>query len=156
VFMTDLASHKYADKWAVPVRTVGWLEYPHPYATGTVPPQLVGKLSALLENPTVLTFGLHSCSLGESKRPGCPLPGSAGPLWSREVFIPGDAEVFVAPGGIVHYIESHLYLPPISFIDAVMNCPNSDSAAYWAALVKSNAGIEPVLGGPPNNRWRGP
>jgi hypothetical protein len=86
-------------------------------------------------------LGFHNCSL-------CAKTGieTAGIMWSRIVYIPGDSEVFVAPGGVVHYIESHMYLPPAIFIEAVLKCPAPDSSAYWAAMTQSNAGVSPPVG----------
>ena len=146
VFIPDLTLCHYAsgtfeaDNWAVPLRAVGWLEHPEPYTTGTVPTELVARLSALLANRGFMYFGLFFCGLHS-----CSFCGESGAIWSQNLLIPGDAEVFVAPGGVVHYVESHLYLPPARFIDAVMKCPDPDSAAYLAAMLKSNAGLKPPL-----------
>jgi hypothetical protein len=146
VFIPDLTLCHYvggpfdADNWAVPLRAVGWLEHPEPYTTGTVPTELAARLSALLANPSSISFGLYSCSFYGST--GCGSTGS-GFMWSRTLLIPGDAEVFHVPGGIVHYIESHSYLPPTRFIDAVMKCPDPGSAAYWGAMLESNGGVRP-------------
>jgi hypothetical protein len=140
VFIPDLTHYPGADKWAVPLRAVGWLEYPEPYTTGSVPAELAAKLWALVASPLCMTLGIYSCSFCREYEIG---QNSTGVIWSRELFIPGDAEVFVAPGGVIHYVESHLYLPPARFIDAVMKCPDPGSAAYSVAIVKSNAGAKP-------------
>jgi hypothetical protein len=54
--------------------------------------------------------------------------------------VPGTAEVFAAPGGIVHYIADHSYLPPEAFILAVMTCPDCGSSEYLDALRRANLG----------------
>ena len=143
MFIPDLSPYRSAFEWAVPLRAVGWLEHPEPYPTGTAPTELVAKLAALADEPLVISMGFHACSL-------CAETGieTTGIPWSRIVFIPGDGEVFVAPGGVVHYVESHSYLPPARFIEAVLHCPDPASAAYWAAMTKSNADVAPPIGQP--------
>jgi len=64
--------------------------------------------------------------------------------WSQEnLFVPGTEEVFVTPGGVLHYIEDHSYLPPASFLLAVSRCPDVDSIGYRQALRQANAGVHP-------------
>jgi hypothetical protein len=101
---------------------------------------LAAKLAALVDEPIIISLGFHDCSL-------CAETGTqtSGFIWSRIVYIPGDAEVFVAPGGVAHYVESHTYLPPATFVEAVLKCPDPDSPAYWAAMTKSNAGVRPPI-----------
>ena len=89
-----------------------------------------------------LTFrGVHRCSVcgvhGQSF-------GSVG--WSQEnLIVPGSGEVFVAPGGVVHYITGHDYLPPTSFVTATLNCPSIGSPEYFGALRAANNGTPPPL-----------
>ena len=64
-----------------------------------------------------------------------------GPIWSQEnVFVPGSGVVYVAPGGIPHYIEVHAYLPPLEFVDAVLLCPDCGTSEYRLALRTANRG----------------
>jgi hypothetical protein len=44
----------------------------------------------------------------------------------------------VAPGGILHYVEAHNYLPPEEFRRAVLECPPMTSRAYLAALLRTD------------------
>jgi len=149
----DLTSCRYhggpfdAENWAVPLLAIGWLEEPHPFPTGQVPAPLVSKLRALVAQTKAeyrqFGFrGIHVCSLCSSKQQGSPRE----PGWSQEnLFVPGAEEVFVTPGGILHYIEDHSYLPPSSFLAAVSCCPDVDSIAYRQALRQANAGVQPPL-----------
>ncbi len=95
-----------ADNWAVPLRAVGWLEHPYHFPTGIAPTALVPKLSTLVEQMRQSFFhyqfrGVKSCSLCDASGLASP-----GPIWSQEnLFIPGTGEVYLAPGGIVHYVE---------------------------------------------------
>jgi hypothetical protein len=69
-----------------------------------------------------------------------------GPIWSQEIIIiPGDQVIYAAPGGIVHYVESHGYLPPLPFIEAVKRSPACGSPEYQEALRLSNAGNPPPM-----------
>jgi hypothetical protein len=49
------------------------------------------------------------------------------------------------PGGVVHYVESHLYVPPLEFIEAVLRCTDYGSPDYHEARRKSNGGNAPPL-----------
>jgi len=71
---------------------------------------------------------------------------SPGPIWSQEnILVPGDLAVYVAPGGIIQYIEAHSYLPPSEFTMAVLKCPECKSMEYREALRTANRYIEPPL-----------
>jgi hypothetical protein len=152
MYFKDLTSCKYhegpyhATSWSVPLLSVGWLESPHEYNRGTADVALLEKLRGfvLLGRTTYshLRFrGIHRCSIC-----GGNTDDSLGVGWSQEVLIiPGERVVYATPGGIVHYIESHGYLPPPEFIDAVMRCPGYGTAEYQAALLISNAELPPPM-----------
>jgi len=133
-----------ADNWSVPLRAVGWLAHPHPFNTGATLPPFVSKLQNLVQQARS-TFahcnfrGVMFCSICKSEGLNSP-----GPIWSQEnIFVPGDGVVYVAPGGIVHYVEAHSYLPPREFIDAVLRCPDCNSSEFRDALRAANAGAIP-------------
>ena len=128
-----------AENWSVPLSAVGWLEHPLPHTKGASPEAFLIRLLALISSarsayPHYYFRGVHECSLCLA----CGL-ASPGPIWSQEnIFVPGTACVYVAPGGIVHYVESHEYLPPQEFIEAVLRCPAYGSAAFQQALRSAN------------------
>jgi len=137
-----------ADNWSVPLRAVGWLEHPKPFTCGVAPAPLVPKLKLMIEQ--VHSAYPHYGFRGGKHCSHCVAAGlkSPGPIWSQEnVFVPGSGVVYVAPGGIVHYVEIHSYLPPSEFVEAVLRCPDLYSKEYREALCASNAGIEPPLQG---------
>jgi len=135
-----------ADNWSVPLRAVGWLEHPQEFTTGVTSGEFASKLRMIvgqvrLAYPHFGFRGGKDCSL-------CLALGlkSPGPIWSQEnIFIPGSRVVYVAPGGVVHYVEMHEYLPPPEFVEGVLSCPDPQSKEYHAALRASNAGNEPPL-----------
>lgn len=136
-----------AGNWAVPLRAVGWLEHPYQFPTGVASAALVPKLAALVMQMRQ-TFshyqfrGVKTCSVCEAAGQTSP-----GPIWSQEnLFIPGAGEVYLAPGGIVHYVEAHSYLPPVSFVHAALLCPGCDTPDYLDALRNANAGRTPPVG----------
>jgi hypothetical protein len=61
------------------------------------------------------------------------------------LFIPGLDVLYLATGRTDHYIDFHSYVPPVAFVDALMACPDPDSAEYKAALLGLNKGQEPAL-----------
>jgi hypothetical protein len=52
----------------------------------------------------------------------------------RELYVPADDAIYVAPYMLTHYIDTHAYRPPEVFLSAVERCPAVGSAAYFAAL----------------------
>ena len=132
--------------WLVPLRTIGWIEHPEPFSTGAVPDELIPRLKAMIDKTRAAYSqynfrGVKFCSICEFER----LP-SPGPIWSQEnIFIPGPSAVYVAPGGIVHYIEVHSYRPPDEFVEAVLRCPDCGSSDYFDALQKTNRNVDPPL-----------
>jgi hypothetical protein len=108
---------------------VGWLEPGHPYPTGDPGRDVYDRLQEFgwhrAWQPTMFCGG-HSCRLGSCRY---------GSFYShKNIFIPGNGVVYVAPEGIVHYISCHDYMPPPEFCAAVLACPSEDSPEYFAAL----------------------
>ena len=124
--------------FACRLMAVGWVEQGFSFEKGLVPNNFLEVLRALREgfdnkwlHGTVFR-GLHNCSLcGEL------LYGS-----HLNLYIPHRGFMFVAPGGIDHYIEVHGYSPPESFIEAVYRCPDPSSPNYRKAVRASNRGYD--------------
>ncbi|MFZ1083476.1 MAG: hypothetical protein WAN35_00775 [Terracidiphilus sp.] len=135
-----------ASNWLVPLLAVGWLEHPQPYTTGLVPDGFDDRLELMVNQfrKVYATYNFRGCmECSICKANGIHL---VGPIWSQEnLFIPGDDAVYVAPGGIVHYIQEHHYLPPEKFIQAVLRCPEVGTVQFGEALQKANCGCEPPL-----------
>jgi hypothetical protein len=131
--------------------SVGWLEKGHDFPRGEVLPGRGNRsrfLERLLErcrNPTIRRGGIHWCEF-------CPSPkeaqaasiqetsdGDRVSLGSGVIRVnPRRGIAFVAPALIYHYIQAHRYLPPASFIEAVMedNPENAETVAErnrWGA-----------------------
>jgi hypothetical protein len=63
---------------------------------------------------------------------------------AKNLYIPGEACIYVAPSMIAHYVDVHGYEPPAAFWEAVMKCPEMGSDSYRQALIAS---------GPSNENW---
>ena len=148
----DLALYRYghdaldAEAWQAPLRAIGWLEFPFPYRRGRAPPDFLSRLEALAAGAQRHSYGyhcwgFHTCSLCVvtlRKPPAQP--------WSQySLWVPGNGVVYVAPGGVPHYVATHRYRPPMEFIEAVMRCPEYGSPAYEAAVTAANGGVLPPL-----------
>jgi hypothetical protein len=120
---------------------VGWLDTDFPYPQGEVGEQFVAKLVELLTDPwqPAVAMGRHQC-------PFCRFSG--GPITFQfrntsvsmgvnNLFVPASEVVYVAPSLILHYIDSHGYMPPEQFRRAVMECPPMRSMPYLKALLTS-------------------
>jgi hypothetical protein len=129
-----------ASNWSVPLCAIGWLERPHSFHTGTVSSAVILKLKEMLEQMRSAYFhyafrGLHDCSL-------CAGPTARLAESYLNLFVPGAGVIYIAPAGIVHYIETHSYLPPEAFLDAVLRCPDCTSAGYREFMTAVNHGQE--------------
>lgn len=152
MYSDDLMSCRYhsgpynANNWRVPLLTVGWLYHPHDYERGETPPGLIDKLDELVaaadESQSNYNFrGLHSCSYCDAANVDSePIEGS-----HVNLFVPGQGIVYIAPAGIRHYINVHSYLPPSTFVEAVMRCTDYGSSAYFASLWAVNNGERPPI-----------
>jgi hypothetical protein len=124
---------------------IGWLELGHEFRTGTVARRLLEKLASLrLEFvgssfPGTTCRGLHACSLCKNNEP---LSES-----HINLFVPTVGFVYVSPGRIDHYIETHGYSPPEHYVDAVLQCRSPTSAEYRALLCAANRGYDAPLFG---------
>src|SRR5262245_49311964 len=107
-YIPDLAPDSYMHLRG-PIRAVGWLERPHSFARGSVPPEFAQRLMALVERPISGLFsrGLYNCTL-------CAAEGKPGPD-SRSsqavLLVPASDCVYEAPIWIGHYVLRHSYLP---------------------------------------------
>jgi hypothetical protein len=146
MYISDLTPCHYhsgpfdADNWAVPLLAVGWLDLDHPYRQGQAPLKLMLRFEELREQsgrayPQFRFRGLHNCSF-------CNLPDIHPPIRSScdNVFVPGRGVVYVATGGMSHYMQAHAYMPPLAFMDAVFGCPDIASEDYRVALIHANTG----------------
>jgi hypothetical protein len=91
--------------------------------------------------PQLSFRGLHDCSL--CLHEGSQTPHIAGS--HRNIFVPGESVVYIAPAGIVHYINTHSYLPPAEFIEAVSRCPDPSTDIYYDMLRAANDHKEPPI-----------
>jgi len=134
--------------WSCPLRAVGWLDAPHfLFRRGRFPKPLLEKLIQLRTRCSTLHGGFrgqHSCTLCLRNLRRFWMPDKLGDS-QFNLFVPGRGEVFIAPGRIDHYIETHHYRPPAVFLDALEACPDPWSFGYYAALRDANDGVEPPL-----------
>ena len=123
--------------WTCRLIAIGWIEHSKSYPKGNADLLFIRKVNTLRANfldafPHKCFRGLHDCSLCEA----------AGRLEDSHfnLYIPLGGLVFVAPGRIDHYLEVHNYLPPESFISAVMDCPSPLTEEYRELMRAANRG----------------
>src|SRR5260221_7282449 len=103
-----------ADSWSVPLLAIGWLEHPQTVPRGVTPKDLRTILDEMSHRARYIYsgnhfHGSHQCSFCiDEGRTSSGLEGS-----HVNIFVPGINSVYIASGGIRHYIESHEYLPPL-------------------------------------------
>jgi len=160
-YFEDLSPYSYSHSGVRPdTLNIGWLDKQKPFPTGGIaesgfagivswirrkPSPKVGVPKAFLEKlwpycklRVVQMRGFHVCEF-------CDLPNNPFPtyqfqdeeikLGSAEIRIFGDdGKIFASPNLIFHYVRDHHYLPPESFIQAVLSSPGPESQDYLNRL----------------------
>ena len=114
------------------VRAIGWLSATHVHATGMTPPAFAGKLREICAHWSKglealgwpAAAGSHTCEFCGSFRT------------SGNVGVPWNDVLFVSPEMVAHYVETHSYLPPAEFIEAVLASPVPGTVEYAEAVQK--------------------
>ncbi len=108
---------------------IGWLENDKPFSKGKISQDFYDKLCELSKNPWTFSMfcGIHECNL-------CQFEGKAG---LNNIFIPHNNKIYICPELITHYINSHHYLPPNEFIEAVLACPPMRSMDYIKKMLEN-------------------
>ena len=127
-------------------KAIGWLmrdePYPHwtPNTETYLTEEVFEKLCQLCVQPwqPATVGGSHPCEL-------CRFTGGSsvahykghtiGGISANLLLVPGREVVYVAPVGIIHYLDAHGYVPPDSFCLAVSRCPAMRSSAYFKAIM---------------------
>jgi len=136
-YYPDLGPCDYFPPSKATLVAVGWLENGRPVPTGEVPEQVFDQLHELSREPWGPGFlGWHECDLCVYRYGPSKLTTNPNTHGYRNVFVPGDAKVYVAPEMILHYIDQHGYAPPPEFQQAVLDCPRMRSVDYLQAIVK--------------------
>jgi hypothetical protein len=109
----DFSVHPLAKRYGIPdVLMIGWLDKQADFRTGDVPSRFLKKLNLLLDSPVTMPGPGFTCPLcsRHSLR-------STSEYWLRE----SSGRIYVAPALLHHYINTHSYVPPPSFVTAVIS-----------------------------------
>jgi hypothetical protein len=122
----DLTPYIYGLKSAIGgVRNVGWLELGSPFRAGQCDSRVGQLLTAHYDQLAAnRARGFHRCSIcaRDSVEPSVVVNGESVVLGAAELWVPGQGgEIYAAPDLVIHYLSSHTYLPPDSFVAAVLN-----------------------------------
>ncbi len=115
------------------LKAVGWLSSGHDFTVGRVSQDFFDRLQEFVEIAwqPIYSMGVHSCELCQFSEYERTSSGN------KNLFIPFDGTILVAPELIVHYINAHHYAPPPIFIEAVMACPAMGCMDYKNAILKN-------------------
>jgi hypothetical protein len=143
-YFDDLAPCSYfGDKFSENLRAVCWLSRNKPFSRGRVSEAFFKRLCQLLQNPwnPFYFLGVHECEFCRFTQGF----GGDSQFWdytvkrisNKNLFIPGDGFIYVAPESITHYIDAHEYCPPEEFCRVVMECPEMQSMDYLKAMLNN-------------------
>lgn len=97
------------------------------FEVGATPEGLVDALKTIGAKPVNGYRGVFGCSLCAPMQLEDSGPWAAAGLGPFEIHIwTDDGDLFVAPNLIVHFIETHSFKPPDSFIEAALSVAGSD------------------------------
>lgn len=122
-YYPDLSEYSYTST-SEPMLNVGWLAQGGEFSEGKVDAEVWDELVCLASNPLNVMRGLHDCEFCSLESP-IRLPSAYSSrgfasLGTGEIRVRGDdGRQYVAPTLLLHYIETHHYLPPEEFIQAV-------------------------------------
>ena len=134
-YYPDLSACDYFGFIDAPLVAVGWLENGRPVPRGEVPEQVFERLRELLREPWGPVFaGWHDCDLCVYRYGPSKMRTNPNAVGFKNVFVPGDAKIYLAPELILHYIDQHGYAPPSEFQQAVLDCPTMRSIEYLRAI----------------------
>lgn len=120
---------------------VGYLEAGKDYPRGEASELVFERLVGLVKRSGITWFGYHDCDLDlcgspqpppELRYKGLVIPTQC----DRDILVPGETVIYIAPALILHYIRAHNYQPPSAFLKAVVACPEPTSTEYLAELEK--------------------
>jgi hypothetical protein len=122
-YFSDLSEYSYSAN-NEPMLNVGWLGREMAFETGNIDAEIWDELVRLASDPVNLMRGLHDCELCDVESPvrvqSDYSPKGFASLGTGEIRVKGENDRwYVAPTLLLHYIQSHHYLPPEGFIQAV-------------------------------------
>lgn len=125
MYYADLTDYDYLPTEPTTSRmlNVGWLDSSHPFPVGDVDPAVRDGLVDLAAAPQHVARGMHHCELCDVESPVVVCRSDdlrrRAKLGFAEIHVRVDGLVLAAPTLVVHYIDTHRYLPPQAFLDAV-------------------------------------
>jgi len=137
-YFADLSVYTYtASSQSLLIRNVGWLDAGHSFPTSASTESLLASLWPFC----LLSFspqrGGQNCPfcnrLGVVERDGKRYVLGCAEL---RVFDEKGQSGFAAPNLVYHYIETHHYLPPAEFLDALHSGPQPQTDQYRASVAK--------------------
>lgn len=115
------------------VLAVGWLEKGHTFPKGRPGDDVVGRLREL--HSRVWSFslyrGFHQCQFCRQRDA----------VSNSSIVVPGNGVIYASPTLLLHYIETHSYVPPEVFSDAVLRCPDPGTSEFKDVFL-NNGGRE--------------
>jgi hypothetical protein len=136
MYFPDLTPYEYyVEEGDVPALNVGWLDANHEFAKGVPPAGFIERLRCLSSIRVKQMRGFQVCCFCDelqkrfvrqlSQKEDMPLYQAChkdGRFSSAELRVVGEnGRIYASPVALPHYVESHGYLPPQEFIDAVMS-----------------------------------
>ncbi len=121
-YFADLTPYAYGpdEGWQGDLN-IGWIAAGKPYTHGTPPEGFLTALITCAARPVRLYRGIHTCELCGATDVQFDLEGREVHVGNGEIRVTDDeGHAWCAPTLVVHYVETHGYLPPPAFIAAVM------------------------------------
>lgn len=136
------------------LRAVGWLEPEHAYARGPVDRAFVFTLASLFVGVRefACAAGRHQCRLCRFSHETAPfqIDGLTVRMGASNLLVPAGEFAFMAPSLVLHYLDAHEYSPPAPFVEAVLQCPPTDSREYLVLAKRACPQLVNAWAAPPD------
>ncbi len=139
MYFPDLSEYTYT-RTKVPgtILNVGWLSHSNEFTVGVIEHHLFEKLKHLwLAAPVAQMRGYHYCEYCHVDDIAVSHNGRSHFLGSSELWVPADGGkiIYACPSMILHYIDSHHYLPPRVFLKSLADFNEEPRSIYdlWRA-----------------------
>jgi hypothetical protein len=131
----DLSPYTYIDSAIRPgTLNIGWLDFRKPFPKGAVTSAVLDRLWLHCKNRVVQTRGLQSCyfcDFSQWRNYEFEYCGEKLLLGSAEIRVfDNEGNIFASPDLVFHYIRDHSYLPPNSFLKALLEGPTPGTTDY--------------------------
>lgn len=138
-YFADLSDYVYIPDFYRPgTLNVGWLDAANAFPQRAPLGESLDYLWRYCKISIAQTRGIHECELCEEESYHASRGNEYLLLGAAEIRVFAGDSIYAAPTMLYHYMISHHYCPPASFIEALHRAPAPPDAEYFSNLERLN------------------